>query len=151
MVTNTWCTETSSAWLRSISTWFEWEGLFLLLIFFVWIDSFYFSRILALPCLYIIFEELTRTLLCRLKLKVRPKSVRVHKKDERREARREEKAEYAARLSQTIENQLLTRLKSVRLHIFFVPYLNYVIFGRNIFTRYFSSMLFVTNPSKCWT
>ena len=102
-----------------------------------------------MPCLYIIFEELTRTLLCRLKLKVRPKSVRVHKKDERREARREEKAEYAARLSQTIENQLLTRLKSVRLHIFFVPYLNYVIFGRNIFTRYFSSMLFVTNPSKC--
>lgn len=48
----------------------------------------------------------------KLKLKVRPKMVRVHKKDERREARREEKAEYAARLSQTIENQLLARLKS---------------------------------------
>ena len=40
--------------------------------------------------------------------------VRVHKQDERREARREKKAEYTAHLSQTIENQLLARLKSVR-------------------------------------
>ena len=39
----------------------------------------------------------------RLKLKVRPKMVWVHKKDEWREARREEKAEYAARLRQTVD------------------------------------------------
>eukprot|EP00941_MAST-03F_sp_MAST-3F-sp1_P001353 g1353.t1 len=48
----------------------------------------------------------------KLALKVRPNLVRVHKKVERREAKREVKAERAARLDQTIQAELLDRLKS---------------------------------------
>jgi len=47
----------------------------------------------------------------KLKLQVRPKWVRVHKKTERREERREEKALTAAKLEKSIQNELLERLK----------------------------------------
>ena len=48
----------------------------------------------------------------KLRLKVRPKLVRVHRKVEQREDKRERKAEKAARLENTIEAELLERLQS---------------------------------------
>jgi protein MAK16 len=48
----------------------------------------------------------------RLALKVQPVMVGIHKKVERREARREQKAAKAARLTNAITNELVQRLKS---------------------------------------
>jgi protein MAK16 len=48
----------------------------------------------------------------KLALKVRPTIVGIHKKVERREARREQKAAKAARLTNAITNELVQRLKS---------------------------------------
>jgi protein MAK16 len=48
----------------------------------------------------------------KLALKVRPVMVGIHKKVERREARREQKAAKAARLTNAITNELVQRLKS---------------------------------------